>query len=232
MQELKTAEDRYGYDISDEKVLMRFSNRESIVIGTITQSFAGFENLNTTTMLFADIDIGNPQVQEGCLIDSEAPAIAALKEVVHFSCVFPDRKPFYFPGFFKRLFGLGFDAKISTALYFDIAFKEDIGFRVYRTKNGLRVMCATHEFLPCKSDGLMRFIYSDPRYRRLCKKQDVFRARTTPKLWRLVAGREDEARVCDYVETIGNTSILPEFDRMVAYHDSATGVFKKGGYLA
>lgn len=46
-----------------------------------------------------------------------------------------------------------------------------LGFRVYRTRNGLRYLCTSQPFDPLESTThrLMRSLYVDPLYGRLCK---------------------------------------------------------------
>lgn len=118
----------------------------------------------------------------------------------------------------------------------------DLGFRVYRTAAGLRYICTTHEWAATErlSDKIMRNLLADDRYRALCKFQDTYRARLTPKPWRAsdIAWRNRGAweverewsevfRVCQPCELFicGNTNILPQFAEAIAYHDRVTGVF-------
>jgi hypothetical protein len=62
----------------------------------------------------------------------------------------------------------------------------EVGLRVYRTAAGLRCLITNQTFEPTRSDALeiLRAFESDPLYVRLCKAQDCFRARLTPKPWR------------------------------------------------
>jgi hypothetical protein len=68
-----------------------------------------------------------------------------------------------------------------------VARHPDWGFRVYQTKSGYRLL-ATHALFqpdaPATLDA-MRDLGCDPVYVRLCKNQKSFRARLTPKPWRL-----------------------------------------------
>ena len=117
-----------------------------------------------------------------------------------------------------------------------------LGFRVYRTAAGLRYICTTHEWeaMSRDSDKVMRNLLADDRYRALCHFQDTYRARLTPKPWRVadIAWRNrgswnvDEDwnemfRVCQPCErfSYGGSNILPQFAEAIAYHDRATGVF-------
>lgn len=61
-----------------------------------------------------------------------------------------------------------------------------VGFRLYRTANGYRCV-ATHRLYDPASDeasSLLEALGSDPLYVRLCRSQESFRARLSPKFWR------------------------------------------------
>jgi hypothetical protein len=126
-----------------------------------------------------------------------------------------------------------------------------LGFRVYRTRNGLRYFCTTHEFHPLepKSQRLMKSLYADPLYARLCKFQATFRARLTPKPWRVEQSKYEEQliydritgmvlpssspyAVCHLLEIMGEQSILPEFEPIVEAHDAYCRVSRLGLELA
>jgi len=121
-----------------------------------------------------------------------------------------------------------------------------LGFRVYRTRNGLRYLCTTQPFDPLDSTThrLMSNLYVDPLYARLCKFQATFRARLTPKPWRvgegyterfvydrvtgLVLPESSPYSVCHLLEIIGETEILPEFEPLVQAHDAYCRVSRLG----
>ena len=60
------------------------------------------------------------------------------------------------------------------------------GLRVYRTAGGLRLLATGALFDPCdpQVDEILVQLGTDPLYRKLCKVQETFRARLTPKPWR------------------------------------------------
>ncbi len=62
----------------------------------------------------------------------------------------------------------------------------DISLRVYRTFAGLRCLVTSHVFDPAQPDttSILTELNSDPLYVRLCRVQECFRARLTPKPWR------------------------------------------------
>ncbi len=65
------------------------------------------------------------------------------------------------------------------------------GARVYRTAGGLRLLFTHAPFDP-KAGGtfeIMTALKADPLYMKLCRSQECFRARLTPKPWRIGLGR-------------------------------------------
>ena len=66
------------------------------------------------------------------------------------------------------------------------AERPDLVFRVYATRGGLRYLCTSRRFAPRspESADILRRLRSDPRYARLCRVQNCYRARLTPKYWR------------------------------------------------
>jgi hypothetical protein len=59
--------------------------------------------------------------------------------------------------------------------------------RIYRTKAGMRLLATHDHFDPVSSDTqrLLASLGSDPLYTTLCRTQACFRARLTPKPWRI-----------------------------------------------
>lgn len=127
-----------------------------------------------------------------------------------------------------------------------------LGVRVYRTHSGLRYLMTHRRIDPTAevTHQLMAELGADPLYLRLCETQSCFRARLTPKPWRCgvealkVAypwrDEEDEAAVrrwieryeaaasgyatCSMVEEIGPSPVDPDIERVIEFHDRATGV--------
>jgi hypothetical protein len=64
--------------------------------------------------------------------------------------------------------------------------RADLGFRVYRTRAGWRYLCTTRLFDPSSEETreLLEELGADPKYVLLCRVQNTFRARLTPKPWR------------------------------------------------
>jgi hypothetical protein len=124
------------------------------------------------------------------------------------------------------------------------------GARVYRTAAGYRYLL-THELLdPASAECARTFeeLGADPLYRQLCRAQNSFRARLTPKPWRCGAGsfrvafpRPDEREAgrvdallrsyekkanryatCAFVAALGSDRVAPEIAPIVALHDQRT----------
>lgn len=122
-------------------------------------------------------------------------------------------------------------------------------FRLYRTAAGLRALALDREFDPAADEtrALMERTGTDPAFTRLCRLQQSFRARLTPKPWRCgcpnppgeyprvaelgarfsgwceryaaaIAGHA----TCRFLETVGTRAALPEFAPMLELHDRAT----------
>lgn len=96
-------------------------------------------------------------------------------------------------GFLRKL-GLRKDTPESMALDQLRAALGRFGrgtFRIYRTAAGLRVMAVDREFNPKADDTrrLMEETGTDPAFIHLCRVQESFRARLTPKHWRCGVGQ-------------------------------------------
>ena len=152
--------DRYGYcdrplrEEIKEAVLTRVKNE----VGIVTRNAYGALVLNSTGAMFIDIDIpgmDGPQKARG--------------------------------------FGGGKDSFNQDSYMPSVRNVEDwagrhphFAIRIYATFAGLRCLVTNTIFDP-KSDEAMRILQdlkSDPLYVRLCKAQECFRARLTPKPWR------------------------------------------------
>ncbi len=123
-------------------------------------------------------------------------------------------------------------------------------FRVYRTRAGYRVL-ATDLSMDPKSEGTQDFLASfgsDPAFMKLCRIQGSFRARLTPKPWRIDLPlppsqypREDPAALaefeewlkeyerassgfatCKFIESIGTARPSTETQGLVKEHDRVT----------
>jgi len=128
----------------------------------VTRNRYGAEVLNTDRLLIADIDLAEPLRPEGLLrrLFRRRPAASG-----------PDPARVA-----ERL-----DALATWA-----AGHPDLGVRVYRTASGLRVfVTGLAEPTSAAGDDILAELGADPIYRELCRTHGMFRARLTPKPWRL-----------------------------------------------
>ncbi len=148
------------------------------------------------------------------------------------------------------------DEGILSLVHGIVEEQRGMGLRVYRTANGFRCLVTNRTYDPVSqevSDLLERF-GGDPLYSRLCKSQECFRARLTPKFWRCQVPRppsrfpwanpEEEARyrdweltyqertnffaTCMYVAKFGSTKVHESIRPIVSLHDryACTGAEK------
>ncbi len=207
-----------------EQILQEIKDDRGEVAALITRNSYGCQVLNTTRVMFVDVDLPEPK-RSG--------------------------------GFFRRLFG-----KTEAALPEDgqneaIARVEnwtqshqDWGWRVYRTRSGLRLLATQTVVEPDSEFASQLFgaLMADPLYRKLCQTQKCFRARLTPKPWRCGIHRKPErwpwldpkqenrfqkweARyweesskwaTCSFLRHIGNPKIQPQIQLLLKLHDEKT----------
>ena len=121
---------------------------------------------------------------------------------------------------------------------------------MYKTAGGFRLLATDRVYTPgsSESESLMRQVGADPAFIQLCRIQDSFRARLTPKPWRIGKAappgdfpREDarlqrdfdkwvqeydraagSKATCQFVETIGQSTIHSDVAHIVQLHDDRT----------
>ena len=158
-------------------------------------------------------------------------------------------------GFLKSLFGGGSGGSKPSDAQLDrlrgaLQSSGAGSFRVYRTAAGYRLLATDRLYAPgsSESESLMRQLGADPAFIQLCRIQDSFRARLTPKPWRVGKPappgdfpREDAElqraferwlqeydraagakATCQFVETIGNGTIHADVEHIVQLHDERT----------
>jgi hypothetical protein len=215
-----------------EPVLREFPGSDGKAAAVVTRNVYGCEVLNAARALIVDVDFPDPE---------KAPKAASSG------------------GLFGRLFGkapapepaASPEAEALTRVRSWLQANPTWSWRIYRTKAGLRLL-ATHDvFEPQSSAVEMAFdqLQADPLYRKLCRAQQCFRARLTPKPWRcgqkaaprswpwVNAALEREfndwqskyetARrgfaTCQFIKTEGSGSTHPDLAPLIAFHDEATG---------
>lgn len=154
--------DVYGYPgfPMREPVLREFWDASGSLSAFITRNGYGCEILNTSNVLFIDVDAAPPP----------EPAAPESKK---------RRKP---P---TAVVSSTEDRVLTQALKWTQE-RPNWGLRVYRTHSGWRLLATHALFNPIDpaTDAVMEAFDSDLRYRRLCRIQNCFRARLTPKAWR------------------------------------------------
>ncbi len=131
-----------------------------------------------------------------------------------------------------------------------VAQRHGLSVRIYETAAGYRLLITNTPFKPgsANAEALLTDFQSDPLYIRLCRMQESFRARLTPKPWRChlstlpvpfpfeTAAERDRYRLweaeynsktssyatCRYVTTLGPGTVMPEFEQLIQYHDHET----------
>lgn len=210
----------YGYGTRPlrEEIVQELHARDGEVAAVVTRNSYGCLVLNTSQVMFVDIDLPPSGLAErlGRLFgrgrSAEAEAIEKVK---------------------KSLSG------ISSA-----------SFRIYRTAGGFRLMATDRLFQPgsSESEDIMKAVGADPAFTKLCRLQESFRARLSPKPWRCGSGkppsrhpREDNfdkerfaAWLGEYEQKVANKStcrLLEELGRgwvheqvqpILRLHDEAT----------
>jgi len=199
-----------------EPLLRELTDEQGELFAAITRNAYGCLVLNTSRVMFIDVDL--PQKQ---------------------------------PGFLARLFGKKPVAHEALSLERADAWVRDHagwGFRAYRTRAGLRYLVTHALFDPVSKETgvIMEAFDADPLYRKLCCVQESFRARLTPKPWRVgvpaltvpypydktdylleswLREYDQSAKAsatCALLGEIGSAHVHPEVARVIALHDEVT----------
>ncbi len=210
--------DRYGYADRPlrEEIVESIAGEDGREAAVLTRNSYGALILNTARVMFIDIDF---DAQE-----KSSPL--------------------------RRLMGGGAPSPLAQQLarIDDWARRHpQFGLRVYRTAGGLRGLITNQLFDPTDSSSiqLLQSFNSDPLYVRLCRAQECFRARLTPKPWRCgvaapparypwpTSGAELAYRqwertyeyaanrytTCQLIKEFGSTPMPSDAARIVALHD-------------
>jgi hypothetical protein len=220
--------DRYEYGCMPlrEEVLNQVETADGRLLGVVTRNGYGSAVLNTERVMFVDID-------------------------------FPEHADDAGKSLFKGLFGRKQkspeeekEERARAAVDRFMAANPSWGMRLYRTFAGLRAI-VTHDVMDPQSMAaldVLKQLGSDPLYVKLCKAQECFRARLTPKPWRCgcipnplrhpitdakllvwyerwkkdYETRQARFATCRLLEALGNPFVHPEAERIVELHDFTT----------
>lgn len=151
--------------------------------------------LNSTNLLMVDVDMGDPRLNTNATVTSKEQVIDSLKELNEF----------------------------DEEYFCDIHWASQ-SWRLYETAGGFRLICTS---MPVPwSDWwwdtrvLMRWLWADPEYIRLCQVQKCYRARLTPKPWR--DNDDGLAYTCRLIYEQGH-EVHPDLLKQLRLHDDLTG---------
>jgi len=228
----------------------------------ITRNGYGALCLNSPDVLFADIDFsGAPPATlvKGALLVLVATAVALGIWRQSFAAGLVATIAALIFGYslakavHRARVGLagGHEARTRRGIAEFIARNPTWGVRTYRTPAGMRLLATHAAFSPAdpRVGECFDALGVDAIYARMCRLQHCFRARLTPKPWRVGMGRHIKPRyavwdashaelnerrkwiddylyaarghaACRFVEAVGNPTIHPQVARVVELHDA------------
>ncbi|MEZ6142326.1 MAG: hypothetical protein R3B84_17335 [Zavarzinella sp.] len=237
-----------------EEVIARYGDM------VITRNSYGAWCINTPDVLFVDVDDDQIGDDAGCWIFLALIVLSIYLGVRNESwkigllCVFAS---FPLTGVLsnivsrmKQFFQGNLETRYFKRLEQFVANRPDWNIRVYRTPNGYRLLVTHRTFQTTDPEVLECFMLlsADPTYEAMCINQQCFRARVTPKPWRVgitqhiyprrgvwpVAPEYAEARQqwiaeynlacqdfasCEYLMEIGSGKIDRKVDVVIQFHD-------------
>ncbi len=221
--------DRYAYGQCPlrEEVLNQVAGADGNPMMAVTRNRYGAIVLNTARAAFIDLDF---------------PPVSAGEQIGRLFAWFLG-KPKVSPETRQEL-------EIRNRLEQFTADHPGLGFRIYRTRAGMRALATSGLFEPTASETIemLQQLNADPLYLRLCKGQGCFRARLSPKPWRCgcqpnrvawpwededarvgferweadYAERQKQFATCRFVAAVGNPQIHPELPPVIQLHDQIT----------
>ena len=219
------AQDYAEYDRPPrEEILREIQNENGEVIATITRNSYGTQVINAARLVFIDVDI---------------PRESGMNSLT---------------GGLKKLFGKPVETaeeKVRKRIEAAAHALPQYTFRLYRTAAGFRCMITNValDTRDARRSGLLETFGADALYLQLCWNQECYRARLTPKPWRVGVQRppsrfpwltpEEEQKyrlwqrdyegrlagyaVCRFETQYGRELPARELEPLIALHDEMTG---------
>ena len=226
----------------------------------ISRNSYGALCLNTPDVVFADIDIIENSFRTKLFPIYILLLLGAiffgvsdgLKSVGFFTCTGTLMALFFLEMLYRCFSTLFLPSAEERALNKIRKFSkknQDWRLRIYRTPHGYRVM-VMHTCFSANDEEVYRFfdaVGTDPYYVKMCQNRQCFRARVSPKPWRMHMDRiasgsgvwpvkperlkarqqwvrqyEHETRkfsACAYIESVGSKHLDPTAERVRAIHD-------------
>ncbi|MBV8081736.1 MAG: hypothetical protein JOY86_02000 [Candidatus Eremiobacteraeota bacterium] len=220
----KKSGERYPYGVRPlpEPVVQEFRSADGQLNALVTRNQYGALVLNAPRLMFVDIDEPEGQAQGGGL-----------------------------GGLLGSLFGKPKPAAPQSDPVLDsigaVVSARSLSARAYKTAAGHRLIITNAPFAPddAQTEALLKEFGCDPLYIRLCRSQESFRARLTPKPWRCdmmnppaefpidvpqlqdrynrwlvdYDMRSSAYATCRYLTTFGGDSVADGFAPLIEYHD-------------
>jgi len=219
-----------------EQVEQRILDGQGQLVGAVTRNRYGSLILNAPRVMFLDVDDE----------DLRQPLPTASE-------------PFSWSRFFRQLFAPAPappplvphepHEQIQLRLAAWLQLHPDWKFRLYRTRRGFRLLVMQQLLAPTSPEAQEVFaaMRTDTLYVQLCQTQDCYRARLTPKPWRMswhrppnpfpfdtpeqeqqqqawereYAQRSRDFSVCEWVGEYGRGLTCPEAGQLAELHDAA-----------
>lgn len=259
--DLPRRERRTNYGVAGVPIREQIVSRHDEVV--VTRNSYGALCLNTPDVLFADIDLAEPP--SGCVLPLAALAgLAAMGFAAGFALghwalgialagvvVYAANAWLLRRRRAAHAGNGGAEARAFAPIEAFATAHPGCHLRVYRTPAGLRVLAMHRRFDPQEAEAAQLFeaLGTDPLYALMCRLQHCFRARLTPKPWRIGISRrirppvaawsagqatlpgrlawiaDYEARsaghaACRFLRALGDTTAVdPQAERVRALHD-------------
>ena len=186
----------------------------------ITRNGYGARCLNTPDVFFADIDFGEPRAGRSAWLVFALGASAAVGIGLWLQSKWLAAGLFVLAALssapIARLVKArwlvakgGVEALALQRIDVFMAAHTDWGARLYRTPAGLRVL-ATHRTFDPRDPAVeqqLDQLGADPVFTRMCVRQNCFRARVSPKPWRIGIGRSPAAPTRRLADRAGQAAV-------------------------